>query len=119
MSVVGPRNRMVYFRLSESEFQLLASLCNGAEGARSVSELSRSAVRRLLSEVRDGNVGNLGQTFQDVDRRFQELENRLEVVIQLLASRAPGTPGQVYIELPKGKRLENGVRIEGGRSSDE
>ena len=43
MAVLKPRNRIVYFRVSEEEFQNLRAYCE-TYGARSVSDLARSAV---------------------------------------------------------------------------
>jgi hypothetical protein len=49
MAVLKPRERLVYFRISEDEFRQFASVCE-QEGARSVSDLARSAVQRLIAE---------------------------------------------------------------------
>ena len=49
MAVLKPRERLVYFRISEDEFHQFASLCE-REGARSVSDLARCAVQRLIAE---------------------------------------------------------------------
>jgi hypothetical protein len=49
MAVLKPRNRLVYFRVSEEEFQLFTNMCQ-AEGARSISDLARVALRRLVQE---------------------------------------------------------------------
>lgn len=51
MAVLKPRERLVYFRISEDEFHQFVSVC-AQEGARSVSDLARSAVQRLIA---DGN----------------------------------------------------------------
>jgi len=51
MAVLKPRERLVYFRISEDEFRQFVSVCEQA-GARSVSDLARNAVQRLIT---DGN----------------------------------------------------------------
>jgi hypothetical protein len=48
MSVLRPRNRLVYFRISEDEFRQLNDVC-GDIGARSLSDLARTAVQRFIT----------------------------------------------------------------------
>jgi Arc/MetJ-type ribon-helix-helix transcriptional regulator len=47
MTVLKPRSRMISVRLSEDEYSSLQQLCE-ATGARSVSDLTRDAVRALM-----------------------------------------------------------------------
>ena len=47
MAILKRRSRMITFRLSEDEYTSLRSLCEN-EGARSISDLARDAVHRLL-----------------------------------------------------------------------
>ena len=49
MAVLKPRERLVYFRVSEDEFRQFVSVCEQA-GARSVSDLARNAVQRLIAD---------------------------------------------------------------------
>jgi DNA-binding transcriptional regulator GbsR (MarR family) len=49
VAVLKPRERLVYFRVSEDEFHQFVSVCE-QEGARSVSDLARNAVQRLIAE---------------------------------------------------------------------
>ncbi len=56
MAVLKPRERLVYFRISEDEFRQFVSVCEQA-GARSVSDLARNAVQSLIADgqrQRDG-----------------------------------------------------------------
>jgi hypothetical protein len=53
MSVLKPRNRLVYFRVSEDEFQQFNQMCESV-GARSISDLARSAIQRMIQQ--DGNL---------------------------------------------------------------
>jgi len=48
MSVLKRRSRMISFRVSEDEYAGLKSLCVN-EGARSVSDMARDAVHRLIT----------------------------------------------------------------------
>ena len=62
MAVLKPRNRLVYFMVSEEEFQLFSGMCE-IEGARSISDLARLALQRLAQEHRlsteDNFIGKL------------------------------------------------------------
>ena len=71
MAVLKPRERLVYFRISEDEFGQFLSVCK-QEGARSVSDLARNAVQRLIAE---------GQT----QREDRALEPRIQLLEKLIA----------------------------------
>ena len=95
MSVVGPRTRMVYFRLSESEFQKLSSMCTGTEGARSVSELSRFAVQKLLRDAESSGGNGDGLAIREVGSKLNDLNIRLHEVIRLLGDNGEnGNPSK-------------------------
>ena len=50
MTVLKPRSRMISVRLSEDEFSAMQQLCE-VTGARSVSDLTRDAVRALMQSL--------------------------------------------------------------------
>jgi hypothetical protein len=52
MPVLKPRNRLVYFRVSEDEFLQISAMCHSA-GARSLSALARTAMQRMLAAPKD------------------------------------------------------------------
>jgi len=70
--VFKPRERLVYFRISEDEFRQFSSVCEQG-GARSVSDLARNAVQRLIAD---------GQR----QREGQELEEKMRVLESLIAA---------------------------------
>jgi len=65
MAVFKPRERLVYFRISEDEFHQFVGLCE-QEGARSVSDLARSAVQRLIAD--GSRPGGRGSVFVPLPR---------------------------------------------------
>lgn len=81
MSNFRNRTRVVYFRLSEDEFQQLKDLC-ARHGARNMSDLVRSAVKALTSNTPDGLVTNIAA-------RLQQLENSVERLNQTMAQNGP------------------------------
>ncbi len=72
MAVLKPRERLVYFRISEDEFRQFSSVCEQG-GARSVSDLARNAVQRLIAESQRQREG-------------QELEEKMRVLEGLIAA---------------------------------
>ncbi len=50
MAVLKPRERVVYFRLSEDEFRHFERACEQV-GARSLSDLTRNAIKQLISQA--------------------------------------------------------------------
>jgi hypothetical protein len=77
VAVLKPRERLVYFRVSEDEFRQFVSVCEHA-GARSVSDLARNAVQRLIAE------GQRNREDQNIDEKIQVLERLIAAVTEQL-----------------------------------
>jgi hypothetical protein len=75
--VLKPRERLVYFRVSEDEFRQFVSVCEQA-GARSVSDLARSAVQRLIAE------GNRQREDEELTNKMYRLERLIAQVTEQL-----------------------------------
>lgn len=75
MTVPNPRSRMVSVRLSEEEFMALRRVCS-ATGARSVSELTREAMRAVLRDVNRGDL--LGRHLDEFRAEIKSLERKVE-----------------------------------------
>jgi hypothetical protein len=71
MSVLKRRSRMVSFRLSEQEYESLMALCSEC-GARSLSDLARDAMRRLVGGA-ETDVQKLHGQMQELDREVRRL----------------------------------------------
>ena len=115
MAVLKPRERLVYFRVSEDEFRQFVSVCEEA-GARSVSDLARNAVQRLIAD------GRRHREDQGIDEKIRVLERLIAAVteqLQLLsvnqtrdgsalevASRADGFFPGVNVPDQNGRREE-------------
>ena len=94
MSVLKPRSRLVYFRVSEDEFEQLNRVCR-LGGARSLSDLLRSATQRAIS-------GSNGDTEQPVAIRLQKLDD----LISELALRVEQLAALVDKESGKETKVE-------------
>jgi DNA-binding transcriptional regulator GbsR (MarR family) len=88
MAVLKPRERLVYFRITEDEFHQFASVCE-QEGARSISDLARSAVQRLIAEC------NRAREAENLEPKMELLERLIaEVTCQLQSLARLGAPGR-------------------------
>ena len=77
MTVFRPRTRMISVRLSEDEYAALLQMCV-LTGARSVSELTRDAMRELLSgSKRERSISVDPSAFhsqmKDLERKIEQL----------------------------------------------
>jgi hypothetical protein len=111
MAVSHPRNRIVYFRISEDEFHQLVALCNETGTCRSVSELSREAVRQLILNGRGGADGSnsIQESLRRVDQNIVALNDQIGQLVEFLRAAqehpAAGTPAvERAFSKPTGKR---------------
>ena len=105
MSVLRPRNRSIYYRVSDDEFSALENLCREGH-ARSISELSREAVLRYLQGIRRPQpepVEGMEKKLQAFERMVAELQGRL-VELQSLAKKPPGSGAVIRIN---GQSVQN------------
>ena len=91
MAVLKPRERLVYFRISEDEFRQFVSVCE-QEGARSVSDLARSAVQRLIA---DGDRQREGGELAEKMHRLEKLIAAVTEQLQLLTTSRMHEAGTV------------------------
>jgi hypothetical protein len=86
MTVMKPRSRMISVRLSEEEYAALRHLCS-LTGARSVSDLTRDAMRTVL---RGGNrnepVGGDIEEFRAGMKSLEKKVEQLEAIITMFKS---------------------------------
>jgi hypothetical protein len=86
MNVLKRRSRMVSFRLSEEEYEDLRHICLTA-GARSLSDIARDAVHRLID--------NGGEQKKDVESQLRLLNERVDAIdqeVRRLAGRVEQHP---------------------------
>ncbi len=79
MPVIRPRNRLVYCRVSEDELAKVSGLCESM-GARSLSELLRVALTRMLNEASSGRDDLVLQRLGEIDQIIRELNGKVEKV---------------------------------------
>jgi hypothetical protein len=84
--LIKRRTKMVSIRLLDDEYQQLKQLCV-AKGARSVSDLAREAMFRMLARPGadsghlnlEDRVRKLDQTVATLGEKMEAIENRLAV----------------------------------------
>ena len=85
MAVLKPRERLVYFRVSEDEFRQFVGVCEQA-GARSVSDLARNAIQRLID---DGNRHREDEELAETMARLENLITKVTEQLHLLTKNNP------------------------------
>ena len=108
MAVLKPREKLVYFRISEDEFRQFVSVCE-QEGARSVSDLARNAVQRLIAD------GNRQREDGDLAEKMYQLERLIAAVteqLQILTGNQTGTQGPVELSQGTNGHCSIGSRVD-------
>jgi hypothetical protein len=79
MTLLRRRDKMISIRLSDDEFIKVREACR-ATGARSISDLARDAMRRLVAAApARGDVGadGLVARVQDLDQKVNHLQEQV------------------------------------------
>ena len=83
MPVIRPRNRLVYFRVSEDEFKQFTQLCKAA-GARSISELVRLGLDRIVQDRKGNRDDEMRQKLNALDDSLAQVHSKLERLNNLI-----------------------------------
>ena len=86
MAILKRRSRMISFRLSEDEYASLRSLCEN-EGARSVSDLARDAVHRLIKKDSPDSMEMALRTLQG---RMEILDLQVRQLASVVGEKSVG-----------------------------
>ncbi len=91
MAVVNPRNRIVFFRVSEEEFRGMEQACS-VVGARSISEFARIAAKRLASVNEQDEAVSVRRCMEMIERLVDRLHNALGRMNGLNEAQGNGSP---------------------------
>lgn len=81
------RSRMVYYRVSEKEFEDILSFCQ-QHAFRSVSDLSREALHRLLYRPSDMDpLKEITQTLQSMREEISAVHSEMERMRAVLSDK--------------------------------
>jgi hypothetical protein len=88
MSVLKPRTRLVYFRVSEDEFERFNKVCADGGEARSISDLARQAVHQMVDRKSrhplEEQVVELNQLVQKLTETIAAFQTTLQKVQPLV-----------------------------------
>jgi Arc/MetJ-type ribon-helix-helix transcriptional regulator len=84
MIVMKRREKMVSIRLSDDEYQRLKEMTQ-AQGARSVSDVARSAMQLMLSAHQAGFDGTIESRVRELDGRVAVLDREVQRLSALVA----------------------------------
>jgi hypothetical protein len=84
MTVLNPRSRMISIRLSEEEYSAFKRL-RSVTGARSVSDLTRDAMRMFLNSTNREDV--LGIHVNEFRTQMRNLDRKIEQLAAEIANR--------------------------------
>jgi hypothetical protein len=83
---VKRRNRLVYFRISEEEFEQILKACD-SKGARSVSDLARAAVQEFIRPVKRESERQMFEALNSLSAVLDEINRGVR---QLVSNTSPG-----------------------------
>ena len=86
MPILRPRTRVVYFRLSQQEFDQYSQLCE-TQGSRSLSDLARSALARLLE-----SGDSLENRFNVLEQKLMSMDAKVTDLVARIAAWPPQKP---------------------------
>ena len=94
MTVLKPRSRIISVRLSEEEYSALRKRCD-VTNARSVSDLTRDAMKALLAgNHRDKTLAGWIEEFSTQIRKIDQRMERIErLAAELMKSQSSETNG--------------------------
>ncbi|HEX4231922.1 MAG TPA: hypothetical protein VHZ07_24865 [Bryobacteraceae bacterium] len=81
------KTKMVSFRISREEYRLLQGACSKA-GARSVSELARSAMQRIILDAGLIDRGSTDAELRELQLKFSVLSAEVDRLSRLLRDRS-------------------------------
>ncbi|HWR52725.1 MAG TPA: hypothetical protein VN428_16565 [Bryobacteraceae bacterium] len=79
------KSRMISFRLSEDEYEALKGSCSQS-GARSVSDLARSAMHEFLGNGRNQSDRTFQSELERLNGRVSMLDRAVERLAQLVSA---------------------------------
>jgi hypothetical protein len=110
MAVLRPRTRLVYFRISEEEFQQLDNLCR-AGGARSLSDLVRAVMQKMIVEGGVAPQSNVATELRTLNQNVLELTEKIQQLTLLTKGNSDHPRTTAGIENPGD---ENGLGATNG-----
>ncbi|HWR52633.1 MAG TPA: hypothetical protein VN428_16095 [Bryobacteraceae bacterium] len=91
MLVRERRSRLIRFRVSPDEYETLSRFC-AASGARSLSDLARSALQQTMRGQGVRSEAGVTQELRRVDETMRAMNDQIAEIWRLLLEREAGGP---------------------------
>jgi hypothetical protein len=89
MTLIRSRTKVVYFRVSEAEFERYMAFCR-AQGVRSISDLARSGLENLVADDQGYTLSGLTQRVAALSGLIAGLSGTIQGLAEAVKSRQPG-----------------------------
>jgi hypothetical protein len=89
MSLIRTRTKVVYFRVSEAEFERYTAFCR-TQGVRSISDLARSGLETLVAENRGYTLSGLTDRLAALNALIAGLSGIIESLTEVVKSEKSG-----------------------------
>jgi hypothetical protein len=86
MSLARSRTKVVYFRVSEAEFERYMAFCR-SQGVRSISDLARSGLEILVAEERGYTLSGLTERVTALSRLIAGLSGTIQGLTEVVSNK--------------------------------
>jgi len=89
MTLIRSRTKVVYFRVSEAEFERYMAFCR-SQGVRSISDLARAGLEILVAEERGYTLSGLTERVTALSGLISGLSGTIQRLTELVSNRMLG-----------------------------
>ncbi len=86
MNLARSRTKVVYFRVTEAEFERYMAFCR-AQGVRSISDLARSGLEVLIAEERGYTLSGLNERVTALSSLIAGLSGTIQRLTEMVHGR--------------------------------
>ena len=88
MTLLRNRTKVVYFRVSEAEFERYMDFCR-AQGVRSISDLARSGLENLVAEGHGDTLSGLNERVTALNSLIATLSGTIQHLTEVVQDQKP------------------------------
>jgi hypothetical protein len=86
VTLARSRTKVVYFRVSEAEFERYMAFCR-SQGVRSISDLARAGLEILVSEERVHTLSGLTERVTTLSRLIARLSGTIQGLTEVVSNK--------------------------------
>jgi hypothetical protein len=103
MTVIRRRDRLVYFRISDDEFEQILKACE-SKGARSVSDLARSAVQEFIKPAGSDAEKHIVDDLKNLRQLINEMQQSIQQLLSATHNSAPNCCSEPLLQASSAKQ---------------